>query len=549
MPKPRKARIFVHLPLACLAAAWPFLLGCGSAVQVDQRPNILWVCAEDLSPNLGSYGDAFAFTPNLDRFAGQSLRFTNVFTTAPVCAPSRSAIITGMYATSMGTMHMRTGGDAPYHPENLIAYQAVPPPDVKCFSEYLRAAGYYCVNNRKTDYQFGLPFTAWDESSSEAHWRKRPPGKPFFAVFNLGETHESSNWEQEGESLSHDPAKVTIPPYYPDTPKVRRNLARYYDNIARMDRRFEEILGQLEEDGLADNTIVWFWGDHGAGLPRGKYWLYDSGVRVPLIIRWPETLEPGSKDELISGIDFAPTVLSMLGLRIPDHMQGRAFLGPAAGAPREYVFAAGDRQDETYHRIRSVRDRRYKYIRNYLPEQSYADGLVYKEKMPIMQELRRLAAAGQLDRAQQLFLSDAKPPEELYDLEVDPHEIMNLADSPQHQEALHRLRAEHERWKEHSKDLGAVPETELIKTMWPGGKQPQTQMPEAHVSQGPSEDSVKVRLTCPTEGASIGFATGKDGNPAWQLYAGELTLPRGTTVRARAIRYGYEPSGVIEATY
>ncbi|MGD8499628.1 MAG: sulfatase, partial [Phycisphaerales bacterium] len=249
-----------------------------------QQPNILWVSTEDISPDLGCYGDSYAVTPNIDKLAAQGVRYNNVYSHSGVCAPTRSGIITGMYPTTVGTHHMRCKG--------------VPPAYVKCISEYLRAAGYYCTNNVKTDYQFDPPASAWDENSRKAHWRNRGKNQPFFAIFNFTTSHESQIRNRSEGMLKrlagltpdekHDPAKAVLPPYYPDTPAVRKDWAQYYDVITLMDKQVADVLKQLEEDGLAEDTIVWFWGDHGRGLPRGKRWIYDSGLRIPLIIRVPE---------------------------------------------------------------------------------------------------------------------------------------------------------------------------------------------------------------------------------------------------------------------
>jgi len=285
------------------------------------RPNILWISLEDTSPRFGCYGDPIARTPNIDRLAAGGQRFPHAFSTAGVCAPSRSAIITGMYQIAIGTHHMRTTHTNPHTPELPTPYSAVPPPYVRTFTEYLRGAGYFCTNNQKTDYQFAPPLTAWDECNDTAHWRHRDKNQPFFAVFNPTVTHESGMWPREDRPLQTDPEKVQLPPYLPDTPKARQALARHYDNLAQADRQVGEILGQLEEDGLAADTIVFLWSDHGEGLPRGKRWPYDAGIRIPLIVRWPGQLEPGSVSEnLVSLIDLGPTVLSLAGIEIPQHM-------------------------------------------------------------------------------------------------------------------------------------------------------------------------------------------------------------------------------------
>ena len=322
----------------------------------SRRPNILWFSFEDTNPCYGCYGDTVARTPTLDRLAGQGCVWTNAFSTAGVCAPARSAVITGMYPISIGTHHMRTTHKNRACPEVPTPYSAVIPHYVKCFTEYLRAEGYYCTNNDKTDYQFTPPMTAWDECSSSAHWRNRPdPEQPFFAVFNPTRTHESGMWPEKCPSPTFDPAAMKLPPYFPDTPKVREAMARMYTNIEYNDRLFGETLQQLEDDGLAENTIVFHWSDHGP-LPRGKRWPYDSGIHVPMIVRWPGHLPAGAlSDELVSTIDLGPTVLSLAGIPVPAHLQGQAFLGPQKRPPRTYVYASRDRHDEAYDMVRAVR--------------------------------------------------------------------------------------------------------------------------------------------------------------------------------------------------
>jgi len=429
-----------------------------------QRPNVLWITCEDISPNLGCYGDAYAVTPNLDRLAEQGVRYTHAFATASVCTPARSCLITGIYASSLGTQHLR--GPAPLSKS------------VRCFTEYLRRAGYYCTNNVKEDYNFATPKAAWDESSRQAHWRGRQPGQPFFSVFNFTTTHQGQirlpeqQFAQRTARLSaderHDPARAPLPPYYPDTPVVRRDVARLYDLITAMDKQAADVLKQLEEDGLSQQTIVFFYSDHGTGLPRHKRWLYDSGTRVPLIIRFPEEyrqLAPGKPgttvDRLVSFVDFAPTVLSLLGLGIPAAMQGRAFLGQRAAQPRQYVFAIRDRVDEVYELSRTIRDARYRYIRNYMPHRPRMQLSDYSERTPLRQEFRRLAAVGALHGPPAEFMSPTKPPEELYDTRHDPHEIENLAGSAEHRATLERMRGALRRWMIATRDTGLLPEAEM----------------------------------------------------------------------------------------
>ena len=514
------------------------------------QPNILWITVEDMSPRLGAYGDTLARTPNLDRFAGEGTRYTNAFSVSGVCAPSRSALISGMYPTSIGTHHMRTTHEAPGLPG---PYLAVPPPQVKAFTEYLRAAGYYTSNNVKTDYQFGTPVTAWDESSDAAHWRNRQPGQPFFSVFNSTRTHESKVWPDSTEERTTPAASVTVPPYYPDTDVVREDIARHYDNIARMDTWVGEILAELEASGLADSTIVFFYSDHGDGLPRAKRWVYDSGLHVPLIIRWPEALRPEgyapgvTENRLVSFIDFGPTVLSLADVPVPDYMQGKPFLGSQEAPPRDYIYAARDRHDEAYDRMRAVRDQQYKYIRNYMPETAYVQPIEYRDRMPTMQELLRLDSLGQLEGPQALWFRETRPEEELYDINADPWEVNSLADDSAYTDVLEQMRGALDAWIDEVGDMGATPEDEMVEAMWPGGEQPTTAPPVLITEE--KDSTVHVEITSPTDGASVAYTTDAGEDAHWMLYTEPFEIAPGTTLRAKAIRYGYAESKEMKADF
>jgi len=546
--------------LLVLVAPCPVLAQ--GAPAAPARPNIVWISAEDLSPDLGIYGDGYAASPTLDQLAREGARFTHAFSSAPVCAPSRSAIITGMYPTTIGSMHMRS--------------KAVPPPGVKAFTEYLRAAGYYCTNRSKTDYNFEAPpahrppDTVWDESSEKAHWRNRPdPRQPFFSVFNIMTTHEGQIRLDEAQfggvtavldpSVRHDPARAVIPPYYPDTPLVRKDWARYYDLISVMDGQVKAILQQLEDDGLADRTIVFFWGDHGRGLPRAKRFVYDSGLRVPLIVRWPGTIAPGSVvDDLVSLMDLGPTVLALAGVPVPGHMQGRAFLGPAKPPARELVFGHRDRMDEAYDMMRTVRDARFRYIKNFFPGRPYAQHIEYMEEMPTMREWRRrykdhMNAVGPeygraLNPIQLLFMAPEKPSEELYDLDTDPYEVRNLAGSPEHQSVLARMRQALETWQKETGDLGPVPEAELRERMRPGGVWVRVAAPAVNEVR-PRAGLVRLTVRSDTPGASFAYTTEAGNSPRWQLSAGVIELALPAAVRIKACRLGYLDSEVVAREY
>lgn len=544
------------------------------------RPNILWISFEDTGPYYGCYGDPVARTPNVDRFAEEGCRWTRCYSTSGVCAPARSAIITGMYAISIGTHHMRTTHVHPDTPEMPTPYSAVPPHYVKCFTEYLRGAGYYCTNNSKTDYQFDPPLTAWDDLGEDAHWRNRPdPEQPFFAVFNLMRSHESGMWPEKCPSPEFDPGDVEPPAHLPDTPKVRTALARMYTHIAHNDQEFGAILGQLEEDGLADNTYVFNWSDHGP-LPRGKRWPYDAGIHVPLIARGPGLGGGQVRGDLVSTIDLGPTMLSLAGVEIPHHIQGRAFLGDQARHPRSYVFASRDRHDVSYDMVRAVRDGRYKYIRNYRPDLPYLSWIPYRNKHPIMQEIWRLHLEGGLNEAQSALFRYPRPVEEFYDTVEDPHEVNNLAGptglagltgsagvarlagEPRVRSDLERMRAALDEWLEEVGDMGRIPESEMVRNWYPEGRRPETapvvcvpicaESPgmEPALEGGSFQGPVLLQLHCATQGASIAYTFDEGENPHWLLYTEPLRLDAGEyRVRARAIRIGYVESPEIQARF
>lgn len=549
-------RVFVF-GLVCLSGAESAR---GADEQATSRPfNIVLIMAEDLSPRIGVYGDAVAHTPNIDRLSREGTRFTRAFTSAGVCSPSRSAIIMGAHQNSWGAGHMRQSMAS----GEIESYTAVPPPSWKAFPELLRRAGYYTVNSGKTDYQLdtglsgvlrGGPFTIWDEASAD-DWRGRAEDQPFFAYLTIGETHESQVWPTytlggltdlfmtPQRILNHwswpvatDPDDIVVPPYYPDTQIVRADLVRHYNNIAHMDRIVGEILSLLEADGEADRTVVIFTTDHGDGLPRAKRWVYDSGIRVPLIIRWPGVTSPNSVDEeLVSLVDLAPTILSISGAPIPEHLHGRILLGPDEQPEPPYIYAARDRIDESPDTVRAVRDRRYKYIRNLVPEQPYVLPVDFRDRMPMMQEMSRLAAEGELEAGPALWFRSIRDPEELYDTATDPHEIDNLAADPDQVVRLATMRAALDDWLAGSADLGLLPESVQRERFWPGGVRPKTAEPALDVGEG------VVHASSDTEGASIGVRV---GGGEWVVYTGPLQDVSGKRVDAKAVRYGWLESDV-----
>lgn len=446
----------VRSSFICLFTALLFLMsGVGLARPAADRPNILWIVSEDNSPLMGAYGDSFATTPNIDALAKSAVRYTHAFATAPVCAPSRSTLITGMYPSSLGTEHMRSTYPVPSF--------------VKFFPRYLRDAGYYTSNNAKKDYNTIDQPDAWDESSVKATYENRKPGQPFFAVFNIGISHESQLHTRIAPAdLKHDPEKVPIPPYHPRTAEMEHDWAQYYDRIQAMDEQVGKILKALDESGLNESTIVFYYSDHGGVLGRSKRFMFESGLHIPLIIRFPEKYkhlasgEPGTTtDRIVTFVDFAPTILSLADIDVPEYMQGHAFLGKSRTEPQQYAFAFRGRMDERFDMVRSVRDKKYRYVRNYMPHKIYGQYLSYLWKAPSMGSWEKAWKNGELNDVQSAFWKP-KPAEELYDVERDPHNIHNLAGQPQYNDVLLRMRRANREWLLGQKDVGFIPEAMML---------------------------------------------------------------------------------------
>lgn len=423
----------------------------------SDRPNILWITSEDNGPHYGCYGDEYATTPNIDKLAAKSLSYTQASSNAPVCAPARTTIIAGLYPTSTGAQHMRSSTDLPKA--------------FKTYPELLREAGYYCTNSSKTDYNYNIDLKkVWDESSGKAHWKNRPKGKPFFAVFNLTISHESKIRNKiDSKDRIHDPAKVRIPAYHPDTPEVRKDWAQYYDRLTMMDALLGKRLKELEEAGLAEDTIIFHYGDHGSGMPRSKRFPYFSGLNVPMIVHFPEKwkhLAPkdyatgGESTRLVSFVDLAPTLLSIIGEKPPTYFQGDAFAGKFESEAPSYSYGFRGRMDGRYDLMRTVLDGRYLYIRNYAPHRIYGQHVNYMFVTPTTKVWHDLFHQGKLNEAQSNFWR-TKPAEELYDLENDPDEVNNLATSLEHSETLRRLRKAHRAHMHDTLDLGFLPEGEI----------------------------------------------------------------------------------------
>lgn len=436
--------------MACFALLFTF----ATIAQGSDQPNILWLTTEDVGPELSCYGDSTAETPALDSLAKKGLVFDIAWSNYPVCAPARTTIITGMYASSLGAGHMRSSIPLP------SGFQLLP--------EYLGNAGYYCTNNSKTDYNVIPHQQVWDESSKKAHYRNREPGQPFFAVFNYTGTHESKIRVRPHKSVV-DPASVKLKSYWPDVPEVRQDLAQYYDNIQSLDGWVQKKLTQLEKDGLVESTIVVFFGDHGSGMPRHKRFAGDSGQRVPFIVHVPEKFQElapdgykagGHTSHLVGFVDLAPTMLSLAGIDPPETMEGHAFMGRYKEASPEFLFGYRDRMDERPDLSRAIRDKKFVYIRNFMPHLPPGQFLEYQQETPTTSVWYELFLKGKLSDVQSQFWQP-HPPEQLFDLTADPEETINLARDSRYDDVLRRFRNAQREQIIKSRDLGFMNEGEL----------------------------------------------------------------------------------------
>ena len=516
-----KKKTLLSLAVLCPVAAM--------MAQTD-KPNILVIVCEDISPYLHCYGDPVAVSPHIDRLADRGIRHTNMFTTIGVSAPSRYALITGRYPSEDGANYMRVTTFDP-------SFEVVPPAGVKCYTEYLREAGYYCTNNSKTDYQFTPPLAAWDENGNRAHWRNAPEDQPFFAIFNINTTHESQLWTRINDPLEVDPSKIPLPPYYPDVPEIRHGMAVMYSNIAQMDREVQEFLDELNNSARKDNTIVIFYSDNGGPVPRGKREIMDSGSLVPFIIAFPDGRDAGTvNDELNMFVDIPATILSLADIYIPTYFHGQAMYGKQKAEPRKYVFGSTDRFDEQVEKRASIRDDRFLYIYNYMPRQSIYRPNSYRLQIPMMQKLEEMREQGLLDPVQMLWFTTPTPVEALYDCQEDPHQINNLATDPRYTAKLEQMReAFQKEWiDKYNLNWVSKGETFFIGRARPGGEQPVTATPEAEIT----EDGYFI-IKNPSGAVTVSFAIGAG---KMNIYTKPVKLNKGDEITYVAGRIGYKNS-------
>ena len=539
-----------------------FILFCCLFIQAQEKTkkplNIIWISCEDIGPILSAYGNETINTPNIDRIAAEGVKYTNAYSTVGVCAPSRFSIITGMYPARLGAHNMRTGNHNNFKsPEdvshkldkgildkfgkNVPEYEVVTPTYVKLLPEYLRAENYYCVNDNKCDYQFNAPFTTWDDVFGGGSYKNAPKGSPFFYVKNFYTTHESRIWLRKEKPMTVNPSKVPIPDYYPDIPVVRRDIARKYSNIEALDKEVGQLLNQLETDGVLDNSIIFFWSDHGGNLLRQKRAVGNSGLHVPLLIRYPNGFRAGEVDDrLVSLMDLGPTVMSLLGIAPPEHLDGKAFAGEYEQAPRKLIFGSADRFDESTDMQRSVLDGRFVYIKNFMPELPLIYRNKYREQIPMNAKLIELNHQKKLTGDAAYIFMNTKPQEEFYDLQNDPYEVHNLAGDPKYSKKIKAYRQALKDWQLEIGDKGFIPEHDLIKSFWPEMKQPITQ----NVTFEKDKTGI-LKLNSSTAGASIGYQIGDNiGTNHWNLYYKPIRINKNQKIVARAIRIGYKASEI-----
>ena len=475
----------------------------------QEKPNILWIVCEDQSLFFSSYGDSIAKTPNIDELALEGTVYENFYAVSPVCAPSRSSIITGMYPTTIGTHNMRAfknSSDSINHHTNLPIYSAVAKRKVQFFTEILRANGYYCSNNSKQDYNMEMSPLAWDESNKDAHWRNRKENQPFFSVFNFNICHESKIWKNHKQHPSEEINKIILPPFFPKNDIIKNDFVTNYKNIEKLDFQIGKLINQLKNDGLYDKTIIFFYSDHGGPFPRYKRSIYDTGLKCPLIIKWDEKTNGKRNNQMISFIDLAPTIIELSGGKAPKNMEGVSFYN---SENRDYIFAATDRFDEFTDRRRCIRSKNFKLIFNYDTTSSIMQPVSYRKNMKTMNVLDSLNNINGLSDNLNNWYKKSKRKYELYDLKNDPYELNNLYGNMDYKNIFDELNKKLSKWI-NSSDYGNMSEVKMLKEMWPKGVKPILNEPSiSKLNNGTKINSNNLN-------SSVGWRNNKSGK--WEIY-------------------------------
>ena len=475
----------------------------------QEKQNILWLVCEDQSLFFSAYNDSLAKTPNIDELASKGIVYDNFYAVSPVCAPSRSSIITGMYPTTIGTQHMRAykkNKDSINSKTNLPFYSAVPKIKVQFFTENLRKSGYYCSNNSKEDYNMEISPLAWDESNRNAHWRNRQENQPFFSVFNFNVSHESRIWKNYKKHSLEEINKVILPPFFPNNNAIKNDFVTNYKNIEKLDIQIGKIINQLKEDGLYENTVIFFYSDHGGPFPRYKRSIYDSGLKCPLIIKWNEKTNETRNKQMISFIDLAPTIIELSGGKAPKNMEGVSFYN---SENRDYIFAATDRFDEFTDRRRCIRSKNFKLIFNYDTSSSIMQPVSYRKNMKTMNVLDSLNNINGLSDNLNNWYKKSKRKYELYDLKNDPYELNNLYGNMDYKNIFDELNKKLSKWI-NSSDYGNMSEVKMLKEMWPKGVKPILNEPSiSKLNNGTKINSNNLN-------SSVGWRNNKNGK--WEIY-------------------------------
>ncbi|MEJ6753811.1 MAG: sulfatase [Flavobacteriales bacterium] len=503
----------------------------------QEKKNILWLVCEDQSLFFSAYNDSNAKTPNIDALASKGIIYDNFYAVSPVCAPSRSSIITGMYPTTIGTQHMRAykkNKDSINNKTNLPFYSAVPKIKVQFFTENLRKSGYYCSNNSKEDYNMEMSPLAWDESNKNAHWRNRQKDQPFFSVFNFNVSHESRIWKNYEQHPLKEINKVVLPTFFPNINSIKNDFVTNYKNIEKLDVQVGKIINQLKEDGLYENTVIFFFSDHGGPFPRFKRSIYDSGLKCPLIIKWDEKTNETRNNQMISFIDLAPTVLEITGSETTYKMEGVSFYKQNN---REFIFASSDRFDEFTDRRRCVRNENFKLILNLDTTSSIGKPVNYRKKMKTMEILDSLYKNNLLEGYFNNWYKSRKEKYEFYNISNDPFELVNLISDSIYTNEIIELKTQLHNWID-SSDYGNMNEEQMLKEMWPNGKKPKLKAPSIIKKDN------GIKIISNNKNSSVGWRNNNNEN--WKVYLENETIEPKKTFEILIFMTGY---GSIITTY